>query len=204
MFWLSQSLVLGLSPCEIFHQRLNFTDLSRHTVQQASLPLPLPAQTHYPLREEVGGRIAPRPTNLSAIPRNAADLMFNNYVDIQLRRHECVDQMEITESYTTCFDTPERASSYAIFIVCMELAISAATLVWKNEKHALSTSAGFFTKAKEMLAHSTTCSTEIQQIQVALLLTHYSFTSPTAADPWYCVSLPSSEYCPWFWVDSGR
>ena len=156
-------------------------------LQQSSLPLPFPPKTRYPSRDEVGGRISPKAINLSEIPRAAVDLMLKNYVETLLMRYPCVDEFELLESYKNCFDSPGRASSFDMFIVCMALAISAATLIWKDEQHALSASAGFFAKAKDMPALPATCDTEMQQIQVALLLTHYSFTNPTAVDAWYCI-----------------
>lgn len=156
-------------------------------LQQSSLPLPFPPETRYPSRDELGGRKSPKAINLSGVPRAAVDLMFKNYVETLLIRHPCVDERELLEGYTKCFDSPGRASSFDIFIVYMALAISAATLIWKNEQRALSASAGFFAKAKDMLALPALCDTEIQQIQVALLLTHYSFTNPTAVEAWYCI-----------------
>ncbi|EXJ85312.1 hypothetical protein A1O3_05987 [Capronia epimyces CBS 606.96] len=156
-------------------------------LQQSSLPLPFPPQTRYPSRDEVAGGTSPKAINLADIPRTAADLMLKTYIGTLLVRHPCVEEQELLDSYANCFDSPQRASCYDIFIVCMALAISAATLTWRNEYHALSASAGFFAKAKEMLSHPATFDSEIRQIQVALLLTHYSFMNPTAVDVWYCI-----------------
>ncbi|KAH8700223.1 fungal-specific transcription factor domain-containing protein [Talaromyces proteolyticus] len=156
-------------------------------LQQSSLPLPFPPQTRYLSRDEIDGRPSPQAINLSEVPRAAADLMLKNYTDTLSMRHPCVGTEELLESYAKCFDSPTRASSYDVFIVCMVLAISAATLIWTNEQHALSSSASFFAKAKEMLALPTTYDTEIRQIEVALLLAHYSFMSPTSVDAWYCI-----------------
>lgn len=156
-------------------------------LQQSSLPLPFPPQTRYLSRDEVGGRTFPKAIDLTELPRTGADIMLKHYTGTLLWRHPCVSEQELLQSYVKCFDTPNKASSFDAFMVYMALAISAATLTWKSQQQALSASAGFFAKAREMLALPTTHDTGIRRIQVACLLTNYSFTDPTAVDAWYCI-----------------
>ena len=197
---LGELLTTALTDTVDVHHDLNFNVTGNMSpyyhsfhLQQSRLPLPFPPQSQYPARDEAAGRLSPQPLHPSSIPRDAADLMFRNYVEVHLIRHPCLEEDEILESYGLCLDNPETATPYDVFIVCMALAISAATLIWRDEKHALAASAGFFAKAKQMLTLFTVAETEIQKIQVALLLTHYALINPSGADPWYCIGDASRQ-----------
>jgi hypothetical protein len=167
--------------------------------------MPLPQRSWHPRRDDEIIRDADTDlytgTDLSHIPRVAADFMFNNYVDVHLSQYPCLNEQRLTENFKRCFPVehpewdsslrppPQPPSPYDLFTVCMALAVSSNTFMWKNEKNAVSASAWFFKRAKDqLLQHPTAVGANcIQQIEVALLLTLYSFGNPTACDPWYCI-----------------
>ena len=162
---------------------------SAFQLRSCSLPLPFPDQ-HFRnanSRAILSTRSARKATHLPDVPRAAADLVLKNYVEIHLPQYPCVYEPDLLRSYETCFDRPGDASPFDIFTVCMALAISANTLIWRNEEHARSASAGFWAKAEEQLLIPVTTDSDTKKIQSALLLAHYSLTNPTAADVWYCV-----------------
>lgn len=154
---------------------------------QHSCSLPLPFARQQTIRQE---RSAPQPYAMfefSSIPRAKADFMFKNYTEIHLPQYPCVYEPDLQESYRKCFDAPTEASSFDIFIVCMALAISANTLVWKTKADAYAASSKFWSRAKAEFGAVGQYENDLKSLQMALLLSHYASTDPNAADIFYCI-----------------
>lgn len=152
-------------------------------IHASSLPRPFPPEN----LNTSGTASSPNPISLAEIPRAAADLMLRNYTEIHLPQYPTVYEPDLLESYKLCFDDPEKASPLDQFTVCMALAISANTLMWRHEENALSASSGFWAKAQEQLGSAELYDSGPHQLQSALLLAHYALTNPSAVDVWYCV-----------------
>ncbi|KIW63093.1 hypothetical protein PV04_09970 [Phialophora macrospora] len=156
-------------------------------LQQSSLPLPLSQRAWHRRRDDLGDVDTYNGTDLSHVPKAAAQFMFDNYIDVHEAQYPCLNEEDLNKSFEICMDRASKASSYDLFTIYMVLAISSNTLIWKNERNAVAASAWFFRRAKDQLLLPATVGTERRQLEVALLLTKYSFVNPTACDPWYCI-----------------
>lgn len=185
---LAAAMVTVVTPSGVNDDYTRFFH-SAFLLRPCSLPLPFPNQLfRSPSLDPVApSRSSRKATHLPDVPRSAADLVLKNYVEIHLPQYPCVYEPDLLRAYELCFDRPDEASPFDVFIVCMALAISANTLIWRNEENARAASAGFWANAMDQLHNPTTIDSDIKKLQSALLLAHYSFTNPTAVDVWYCV-----------------
>lgn len=77
-------------------------------------------------------------------------------------------------------------SHFDHFAAFIALAISSITLTWKNETQARTASDAFFAISLQHL-RLITVPTEVQRLQISLLLAHYAHLSPAKVDNWACI-----------------
>lgn len=140
--------------------------------------------------------------DISSVPHLAIQQMMENYVETHLPQYPCVpkamlenivmNSQEIQLEDTKSSPPQAIASSsglghFEYFVFFIALAISALTLTWKAEDQARAASESFFNSARNHLQalqeHS-----EIQALQISLLLAHYAHMCPERVDNWTCIA----------------
>ncbi|KAF2503066.1 hypothetical protein BU16DRAFT_546151 [Lophium mytilinum] len=140
--------------------------------------------------------------NLKSVPRSALTRMIRNYADTHLPQYPCVAEsmLEDIVQYTQDAELGDtnsiliygipansRLGHFEYFTLFIVLAISAITLTWKAEDQAREASASFYKSALKHLqaleGHS-----EIQALQISLLLAHYAHMCPERVDNWTCIA----------------
>lgn len=140
--------------------------------------------------------------NLKSVPPSAMTRMIRNYADTHLPQYPCVaesmledivrhtqdDELGDTNSILIYgIPTNARLGHFEYFTLFIVLAISAITLTWKAEDQAREASASFYKSALKHLqaleSHS-----EIQALQISLLLAHYAHMCPERVDNWTCIA----------------
>lgn len=140
--------------------------------------------------------------NLKSVPHSAITRMISNYADTHLPQYPCItesmledivrrtqdDELGDTNSILI-YGIPANSGlgHFEYFVLFIALAISAITLTWKAEDQARDASASFYESALKHLqaleGHS-----EIQALQISLLLAHYAHMCPERADNWTCIA----------------
>ncbi|BCS02040.1 Zn(II)2Cys6 transcription factor [Aspergillus luchuensis] len=142
------------------------------------------------------------PINLRSVPFSAINRMIRNYVDIHLPQYPCVSETMVNEILDRIqrqdlkdpkalpihhVPTDAGLGHFEYFVLLIALAISAMTLTWKADYQARAASASFYNAAlkhlQAMKDHS-----EVQALQVSLLLAHYAHMCPERVDNWTCIS----------------
>lgn len=135
------------------------------------------------------------PINLSTIPSSAIDRMISNYADIHLPQYPCVSRSMLEDivqrarlELALVHGIPAKSGlgHFEYFILFIVLAISAMTLTWRDDNQARAASESFYSSAIKHLQvladHS-----EIQSLQISLLLAHYAHMCPERVDNWTCI-----------------
>ncbi|KUI72137.1 Pyrimidine pathway regulatory protein 1 [Cytospora mali] len=92
-----------------------------------------------------------------------------------------------TDAALTMGIPPESGlSHFDYFAAFIALAISSITLTWKNETQARTASDAFFEVSLQHL-RLILGATEVQRLQISLLLAHYAHMSPAKVDNWACI-----------------
>jgi hypothetical protein len=143
----------------------------------------------------------PPPTDLTKIPSAALEQMVWNYTNIHLPQYPCVQEHWLHQTVTRVLQalgsnvntTSEQdklnepgAIHFELFVVYITLAISSLTLTWRNEHQARSASNAFFSSSLHHL-RLTARLTEIQSLQISLLLAHYASMNPVKVDNRACL-----------------
>lgn len=140
--------------------------------------------------------------NLDSVPISAIIRMVRNYVTIHLPQYPCISksmlenivqracerEMENLNS-ALVHGTPEMTSigSFEYFVLFIVLALSSMTLTWKDDNKARVASGSFFNSALKHL-QAVSNHSEIQALQISLLLAHYAHMCPERVDNWACIS----------------
>ncbi|GKZ21346.1 hypothetical protein AbraIFM66951_010135 [Aspergillus brasiliensis] len=128
--------------------------------------------------------------------------MIRNYIDIHLPQYPCVSESTVNEILDKIqrqdledpnalpihrVPTGAGLGHFEYFVLLIALAISAMTLTWKADYQARAASESFYNAAlkhlQAMADHS-----EVQALQVSLLLAHYAHMCPERVDNWTCIS----------------
>lgn len=139
-------------------------------------------------------------TNLSRIPPAALEQMIWNYTNIHLPQYPCVQEKWLRPIFVRMLEyggdtdaalalgiPPESGlSHFDYFAAFIALAISSITLTWKNETQARTASDAFFAISLQHL-RLIAGATEVQRLQISLLLAHYAHMSPAKVDNWACI-----------------
>ena len=140
--------------------------------------------------------------NLNSIPEASIMRMIRNYTEIHLPQYPCI-QESMLEDIVRQTRTDEMGDTSSLllhgvpadsglghfeyFVLFITLGISANTLIWKAEDQARAASESFFNSAMKHLQllgdHS-----EINSLQISLLLAHYAHMCPERVDNWTCIS----------------
>ncbi|KAI3010027.1 transcriptional regulator family: Fungal Specific TF [Aspergillus niger] len=142
------------------------------------------------------------PINLRSVPFSAINRMIQNYVDIHLPQYPCVSENAVNEILDRIqhqdlkdpnalpihhVPTDAGLGHFEYFVLLIALAISAMTLTWKADYQARVASESFYNAAVKHLQAMTDHS-EIQALQISLLLAHYAHMCPERVDNWTCIS----------------
>lgn len=195
-------LSAGLSPSLIFRPSCPpLAVVGKHSDQ--------PAQRHLASAEERGSvRIGKddRPTHSlgnQKIPFSAIKRMMTHYVEHHLPQYPCVgedllkrvveqslgqDFAEVNPSLS-CGNLPSdpNIGHFEYFAFFIALAISANTLTWKAEEQARAASEWFFKSALKHL-QALEGNSDIEGLQIFLLLAHYAHMCPQRIDNWTCIA----------------
>lgn len=140
-------------------------------------------------------------TNLGRIPPAAIEQMLWNYTNIHLPQYPCVEEGWLRQVFVRILDThggdtdaaltlgmPANSSisHFDYFIGFIVLAISSMTLTWKNETQARTASDAFFASSLQHLRLILDV-TQVQRLQISLLLAHYAQLNPSKIDNWTCI-----------------
>ncbi|GCB27736.1 hypothetical protein AAWM_10621 [Aspergillus awamori] len=132
------------------------------------------------------------PINLRSVPFSAINRMIQNYVDIHLPQYPCVSENAVNEILDRIqhqdlkdpnalpihhVPTDAGLGHFEYFVLLIALAISAMTLTWKADYQARVASESFYNAAVKHLQAMTDHS-EIQALQISLLLAHYAHMCP--------------------------
>lgn len=123
------------------------------------------------------------PVDLSTIPRNVVEIMMSNYMDIHLPQWPVVSKSQLTGILNKVLDSPSTATSFDKAVVSITMAISAALITNKSEKRALSSSNALFATTISQILE-TKWESKMKKLQITLLIAHYAFANPYAADIW--------------------
>ncbi|PYH93377.1 hypothetical protein BO71DRAFT_478484 [Aspergillus ellipticus CBS 707.79] len=142
------------------------------------------------------------PINLNSVPLPAINRMIRNYVDTHLPQYPClsasmlddiVHQIQHEKPGDTDslllhgIPTASGLGHFEYLALLVALAISSMTLTWKADDQARAASESFYNSAIKHLQvlrdHS-----EIQALQISLLLAHYAHMCPERADNWTCIA----------------
>jgi hypothetical protein len=140
--------------------------------------------------------------NLKSIPDASIWRMIRNYTEIHLPQYPCIQEFMLEDiarrartdevgdtSSLLIHGVPAESGlgHFEYFTLFITLAISANTLIWKAENQARAASESFFNSAMTHLQllgeHS-----EINSLQISLLLAHYAHMCPERVDNWTCIS----------------
>lgn len=140
--------------------------------------------------------------NLSSVPFSAIDRMILNYADIHLPQYPCISRSMLEEVVQRTRDeelggtnsglvssvpTSLAIGHFEYFVLFIVLAISAMTLTWKDDSQARAASESFYNSAIKHLQALANYS-EIQALQISLLLAHYAHMCPERVDNWTCIA----------------
>lgn len=123
------------------------------------------------------------PLNLNSIPKNAVKMMMANYMDFHLPQYPIISRPMLTDMLKRVLDDPDNATSFDNAVVSITLAISAALITNRNEKRALSSSSALFSTTMLQIL-KTSWEFKMRKLQMSLLIAHYGFANPYAADVW--------------------
>lgn len=127
--------------------------------------------------------------------------MIWNYTNIHLPQYPCVQEKWLrtifdrilaihggdTDAALALGIPPDSGlSHFDYFAAFVALAISSMTLTWKNETQARTASDAFFAISLQHL-RLIAVPTEVQRLQISLLLAHYAHLSPAKVDNWACI-----------------
>ncbi|RAK94375.1 hypothetical protein BO79DRAFT_135010 [Aspergillus costaricaensis CBS 115574] len=142
------------------------------------------------------------PINLRSVPFSAINRMIRNYVDIHLPQYPCVSETMVNEILDRIqrqdlkdpkalpihhVPTDAGLGHFEYFVLLIALAISAMTLTWKADYQARAASESFYNAALKHL-QAITDHSELQALQISLLLAHYAHMCPERVDNWTCIS----------------
>lgn len=122
--------------------------------------------------------------DLYTIPREVSNVLMKTYMEYHLPQYPILSKTMLQGQLSTVYDHPENATDFDKAVVALTLAISAAVLTNKSEKRALSSSCALFSAA---LSHILRIewSSKFEKLKLMLLISHYAFANPYAADIWY-------------------
>ncbi|KAH3663404.1 hypothetical protein OGAPHI_005394 [Ogataea philodendri] len=126
------------------------------------------------------------PVDLLTIPRDVVRILMDNYISIHQPQYPIISILELKDIETKVFDSSDKATSFDIAVISIALAISAATLTHKSEKKSLSSSSVLFSRAMLEVTRILWAN-KLQKLQITLLIAHYGFANPYAADVWYSI-----------------
>ncbi|KAG7895300.1 hypothetical protein KL936_000008 [Ogataea polymorpha] len=126
------------------------------------------------------------PVDLYSIPRDVVQILMQNYTSYHQPQYPILSRLELKQIQFKVFESRVTASSYDYAAISIALAISAATLTHKGERKSLSSSSVLFSQAIVQLAH-TNWESKLKKLQITLLIAHYAFANPYAADIWYTI-----------------
>ena len=124
------------------------------------------------------------PVDLLTIPKNVVKIMMSNYMDFHLPQYPIISRPMLTEMLETVLNKPEIASLFEKAVISITMAISAALITNRSEKRALSSSSALFSATISTI-FETSWENKMQKLQLTLLIAHYSFANPFAADIWH-------------------
>ncbi|KAJ5570330.1 uncharacterized protein N7459_009760 [Penicillium hispanicum] len=140
--------------------------------------------------------------NLSSVPITVITRMVQNYIDTHLPQYpfisqsmletivQCVCHEELRDSSSLrAYGIPDVISlgHFEYFVLHMILALSAMTLTWKDDDQARAASESFYNSAMKHL-QALDDNSEIQALQISLLLAHYAHMCPERVDNWTCIA----------------
>ncbi|KAG7693201.1 hypothetical protein KL915_004100 [Ogataea haglerorum] len=126
------------------------------------------------------------PVDLYSIPADVVQILMHNYTNYHQPQYPILSRLELKQIESRVFESRGSANSYDYAAISIALAISAATLTHKGEKKSLSSSSVLFSQAIIQLTH-TVWESKLKKLQITLLIAHYAFANPYAADIWYTV-----------------
>ncbi|KAG7832641.1 hypothetical protein KL943_004582 [Ogataea angusta] len=126
------------------------------------------------------------PVDLYSIPTDVVQILMQDYTSYHQPQYPILSKLELKEIEARVFESRDSADSYDYAAISIALAISAATLTHKGEKKSLSSSSVLFSQAIMQLTH-TVWGNKLKKLQITLLIAHYAFANPYAADIWYTI-----------------
>jgi hypothetical protein len=124
------------------------------------------------------------PVALESIPDNVIKIMMSNYMDFHLPQYPIISRPALTGILQKLLDNVESCSNFEKAIISITMAISAALITNRSEKSALSSSSALFSTMLSQILNIT-WESKMKKLQMTLLVAHYAFANPYAADVWH-------------------
>lgn len=128
------------------------------------------------------------PVSFLSIPEVFANFLLTNYTTYHLPQYPCVSKILLVESFNKIFVTKKECTAYDYITVSLAMAISASTLLWKNERAAVASSNALFTTAAQHLS-DLDWEDSTETLAIILLFSHYSYANPVACDTWFLMGM---------------
>ncbi|KAL4809418.1 hypothetical protein BDV18DRAFT_157173 [Aspergillus unguis] len=145
-------------------------------------PSPYPT-LHAGVVRGLNGSLDRSPKDIASIPRNVLDVMLKHYSEKYLAQYLILEESELMQR---CDRVCNRVgTAFDNFVVCIALSISAHTLIQHDRIRAIKAADEFYESA---LVHLDEIWKQdaFTQLQAIMLICHYGFVNPSAANPVAC------------------
>lgn len=152
--------------------------------KSSSLPSPFDTMIDFNKRGHMKSFIEKHPpVDLQTIPKNVIKIMMSNYMDFHLPQYPIISKSVLTNIMNRILDDFDSATTFDKSVISITMAISAALISNRSEKRALSSSSALFATTISLIVDS--CfESNMEKLQITLLISHYAFANPYAADIW--------------------
>ncbi|KAF3402671.1 Pyrimidine pathway regulatory protein 1 [Talaromyces pinophilus] len=178
---------------------LAISPTARQSEVESSEPNELSSQQRRRSRHR--GTSKPNVINLGSVPHSALERMIRNYSDTHLPQYPIISatmlehalqqfRTDAVDKGSSLFDADPASTGlghFEFFVIFIVLAISASTLTWKAETQAREACDSFYKSALKHLQLLEDYS-EINELQISLLLAHFAHMCPELLDNWTCIS----------------
>ncbi|KAH3671162.1 hypothetical protein OGAPHI_000873 [Ogataea philodendri] len=155
--------------------------------RSSNLPAPFDCTLHSSDRGNIRTFMARNPmVDIYSIPSKIADIILQNYLDIHLPQYPIVSSEYVRELKSSVFEKRNTCGPYEKAVMGIILAMSTATLSYKGEKGALASSGALFSYFLSQILQ-VEWSDKLKKLQILLLVAHYAFSNPYAADSCYAM-----------------
>ncbi|KAG0678935.1 hypothetical protein C6P40_001455 [Pichia californica] len=152
--------------------------------KSSSLPAPFDTMIDYNKRGHLKSFIDKHPpVDLKSIPKDVVKIMMSNYTDFHLPQYPIISKPVLLEITNRILDDFDSATTFDKAVISITMAISAALISNRSEKRALSSSSALFATTISLIIDSG-FNSNMDKLQITLLIAHYAFANPYAADIW--------------------